>query len=59
MEKAMRLTSWLVVLISDYVEYATWRGRNVYRRTVSYDIGWVVLIGSAGAAAGGQVTNTA
>jgi hypothetical protein len=33
----MRLTSWLVVLITGYMEYTTWQGRDVYRRTVSYD----------------------
>lgn len=31
------LHTWIVVLDCAYMEYTTWLGRNVYRRTVSYD----------------------
>jgi hypothetical protein len=31
------LNNWIVVLCCAYLEYTTWRGRNYYRRTVSYD----------------------
>jgi hypothetical protein len=31
------LTNWIVILSAAYMEYTTWQGRNVYRRTVGYD----------------------
>jgi cell division protein FtsB len=34
---AMRVTNWIVVLDCAYMEYTSWRGKNVYRRTVAYD----------------------
>jgi hypothetical protein len=29
--------TWIVILSCAYMEYSTWRGMSVYRRTVDYD----------------------
>jgi len=29
--------NWIVVLTCAYMEYSTWRGVSVYRRTVGYE----------------------
>jgi len=29
--------NWIVVLTCAYMEYSTWRGMSVYRRTVGYE----------------------
>jgi hypothetical protein len=36
-ETAMLVNNWIVVLGCAYMEYSSWRGRNVYRRTVAYE----------------------
>lgn len=33
----MQLNNWIVVLASAYMEYTSWRGQHIYRRTVGYD----------------------
>lgn len=33
----MNVTNWIVVLDCAYMEYSSWLGKNVYRRTVAYD----------------------
>lgn len=33
----MCLNNWIVVLCCAYMEYTTWQGKSVYRRTVDYD----------------------
>jgi cell division protein FtsB len=37
MGMAMRVTNWILVLECAYMEFSSWRGKNVYRRTVAYD----------------------
>lgn len=37
MGAAMRVTNWIVILDCAYMEYTSWCGKNVYRRTVPYD----------------------
>ena len=32
-----QLHNWIVVLACAYMEYTTYRGKQFYRRTVSYD----------------------
>jgi hypothetical protein len=34
---AMRITNWILVLECAYMEFSSWRGKNVYRRTVAYE----------------------
>lgn len=29
--------TWIILLSCSYLEYSTWRGMSVYRRTVAYD----------------------
>ncbi len=29
--------TWIVILTCAYMEYSTWRGRYIYRRTVGYE----------------------
>jgi hypothetical protein len=34
---ATAAANWIVVLTCAYMEYSTWRGISVYRRTVGYE----------------------
>ncbi|GCB06625.1 hypothetical protein PSUB009319_42560 [Ralstonia sp. SET104] len=34
---ATTAANWIVILTCAYMEYSTWRGMSVYRRTVSYE----------------------
>ncbi|CAJ0819028.1 hypothetical protein [Ralstonia flaminis] len=34
---ATTAANWIVVLTCAYMEYSTWRGMSVYRRTVGYE----------------------
>lgn len=36
-EMSTTAANWIVVLACAYMEYSTWRGMSVYRRTVGYD----------------------
>ncbi|GAA0818331.1 hypothetical protein GCM10009079_21100 [Ralstonia mannitolilytica] len=36
-EMSTTAANWIVVLSCAYMEYSTWRGMSVYRRTVDYD----------------------
>lgn len=35
--------TWIVILTCAYMEYSTWHGRQIYRRTVGYEKRRVVL----------------
>lgn len=32
----MGIHNWILVLACGYMEFSSWRGKNVYRRTVDY-----------------------
>jgi hypothetical protein len=34
---ATTAANWIVILTCAYMEYSTWRGMSVYRRTVGYE----------------------